>query len=119
MSKTASLMRTIPSLEGSNILWFPTRGSRGGSPEGPNKLRCKNSAPRTKGNILSWEVTLGHKPPRGSKEEPNFPLIPEGVIKVPLLDVKKNLRRSYPQSAMRASRFCPSGRPAPREGAGL
>lgn len=89
MDKTASSMRTNPSLGGCNILWLPTRGSQGGSPEGPNKLRCKNSASRTKGNILSKAVTLGHKPPKGSKEKPNFPLIPKSMIKAPASHVKK------------------------------
>jgi hypothetical protein len=120
VGKTASSMRTNPSLGGCNILWRSTSESQGGFPEGPNKLRCKNSAPRTKGNILSKEVTRGLKPPGGNKEEPNFPLIPKGMIKAPLEHVKKNLRRrSDPQGATRASRFFPSGRPAPREGAGL
>ena len=32
---------------------------------------------------------------------------------------KRSIRTSYPQGATRAPRFCPSGRPAPLEGAGL
>ena len=72
-----------------------------------------------KGNILSRGFIFGHKP-RGNKEKPNFPLIPKGMIKALLSHVMRNLRRrSDPQSATRVSRFCPSGSPIPREGAGL
>jgi hypothetical protein len=52
-------------------------------------------ASRTKGNILSREVTLGHTPPRGNKEEWNFPLLPKSRIKAPASFVKTFLQAPF------------------------
>jgi hypothetical protein len=57
-------------------------------PRGAEQAAMSEFTSRTKGNILSREVTLGHIPPRGNKENRNFPLIPKGMIKAPSQDVK-------------------------------
>lgn len=57
-------------------------------PRGAEQTVMSEFASRTKGNILCREVTLSHRPPRGDKEDRNFPLIPKGMIKAPFEHVK-------------------------------
>jgi hypothetical protein len=89
MGKTASSMRTNRLWEGAISFGFLPAGAREDSQRGRTSCDVRIQHPGPKGNILSWEVTLGHKPPGGNKEEPNFPLIPEAMIKAPFEHVKK------------------------------